>query len=90
MTHQPLSHQWVALTGERGVSFREAEQKSQTVRLLEKFGLGSKYYSTGVFIFNINVSVMHRNETMCLKSSLGKCSLLESTGCSLEGDKKTH
>lgn len=32
---------------------------------------------------------MHRNGTVCLKSSLGKYSLLETTGCSLKGEKNT-
>lgn len=38
-----VQEQFLALTGEGGVSIREPEQNSQTLRLLEKFGLGSKY-----------------------------------------------
>lgn len=39
-------------------------------------------------MLSINISVMHRIGTVCFKGSLGKCSLLESTGCSLEEEKK--
>lgn len=53
-----------------------SEQNSQTLR--------SKYYGMGLFLLIQNISVMHKNKTVCLKRSLKK-SLLESTGYSLGG-----
>lgn len=49
------------------------------LRLLRKLGLGSKCYGVGLFLFILNVSMMHKNESVCLKRSLEKSFLLGNT-----------